>query len=139
MPSLELAYDVGITYEAGSDTTTMAMEVFVMATVLYGATFVLKARKEIDNVVGQNRMPAFSDNPALPYLQAVVNEVLRWRPVGAGGVLHAVTKDDEYMATASRPVRLSSATTGRPTSTRTSTKAPNPSIQTGGSKTRICR
>ena len=27
MPPLELAYDVGITYEAGSDTTTMAMEV----------------------------------------------------------------------------------------------------------------
>jgi hypothetical protein len=46
MPPLELAYDVGITYEAGSDTTTMAMEAFVMATVLYGATVVPKARKE---------------------------------------------------------------------------------------------
>jgi cytochrome P450 len=97
MPALELAYDVGITYEAGSDTTTMAMEVFVMATVLYGARFVPKARKEIDYVVGQNGMPAFSDIPALPYLQAIVNEVLRWRPVGAGEILHAVTKDDEYV------------------------------------------
>jgi len=73
------------------------MEVFVMATVLYGATFVPKARKEIDNVVGQNRTPTFSDTPALPYLQAVVHEVLSWRPVSAGGILHAVTKDDEYM------------------------------------------
>jgi len=66
MPSLELAYDVGITYAAGSDTSTTAMEVFVMAAVLYGATFVPKARKEIDDVVGQNRMTAFSDIPALP-------------------------------------------------------------------------
>jgi cytochrome P450 len=97
MPSLELAYNVGITYETGSDTTTMAMEDFVMAIVLYGATFVPKARKEIDYVVGQNRMPAFSDILALPYLQAIVNEVLRWRPVSAGGILHAVIKDDEYM------------------------------------------
>jgi hypothetical protein len=97
MPSLELAYDVGITYEAGSDTTSMAKEVFVMAAVLYGARFVPKARKEIDDVVGHNRMPAFSDIPALPYLQAIVNEVLRWRPVSAGGIPHAVTKDDEYM------------------------------------------
>jgi len=46
MPSLELAYDVGITYDAGNDTTTMAMEVFVMATVLYGATFVPKQGKK---------------------------------------------------------------------------------------------
>ena len=26
-----------------------------------------------------------------------MNEVLRWRPVSAGGIPHAVTKDDEYM------------------------------------------
>ena len=97
MPPLELAYDVGITYEAGSDTTTMAMEVFVMANALYGSNFVPKARKELDDVVGHNRMPAFSDIPALPYVQAIVNEVLRWRPVSAGGIPHAVTKDDEYM------------------------------------------
>ena len=46
VPPLKLAYDVGITYEAGSDTTTMAMEVFIMETVLYGATYVPKTRKE---------------------------------------------------------------------------------------------
>jgi hypothetical protein len=66
MLALELDYDVGITYEAGSDTATMVMEVFVMATVLYRATFVPKARKEIDYVVGQDRIPAFSDTLALP-------------------------------------------------------------------------
>lgn len=97
MPLLELAYDVGITYEAGSDTTTMALEVFVMATVLYGPNFVPKAQEEIDRVVGTDRMPAFSDIGALPYVQAVVNEVLRWRPVSAGGIPHAVTQEDEYM------------------------------------------
>ena len=33
----------------------------------------------------------------LPYIHAIVNEVLQWRPVTAGGVLHAVTNDDEQM------------------------------------------
>lgn len=31
----------------------------------------------------------------LPYIHAIVNEVLQWRPVTAGGVPHAVTKDNE--------------------------------------------
>ena len=62
MPPLELSYNIGITYEAGSDTITMAMEVFVMATVLYRATFLPKVRKEIDYIVGQNRLPAFSES-----------------------------------------------------------------------------
>ena len=95
MPALELAYDVGITYEAGSDTTTMAMEVFTMAAVLYD--FLPRAQKELDEVVGHARMPAFADLDRLPFVAAVVNEVLRWRPVTAGGIPHAVTKDDEYM------------------------------------------
>ena len=96
MPPLELAYDVGIIYEAGSDTTTMALEVFVMAAVLY-PEFVTKAQRELDEVVGSERMPNFDDKSSLPYIQAVVNEVLRWRPVSAGGIPHAVTQDDEYL------------------------------------------
>ena len=96
MTPLELAYDVGITYEAGSDTTTMALEVFVMAAVLY-PDFIRKAQREIDEVVGAARLPDYSDKPTLPYIQAVVNEVLRWRPVSAGGIPHAVIQDDEYM------------------------------------------
>lgn len=107
MPPLELAYDVGITYEAGSDTTTMAMEVFVMATVLYGATVVPKVRKEINDVVGHNRIPAHSDIPALPYVQAIVNEVLRWRPVTLS------PKTMNTWAIASQPEQPSLATTGR--------------------------
>jgi cytochrome P450 len=97
MPPLELSYNVGITYEAGSDTITMAMEVFVMATVLYRATFLPKVRKEIDYMVGQNRLPAFSDIQALLYLQAIVNEVLRYRPRPRWRGPTRCHQDDEYM------------------------------------------
>jgi cytochrome P450 len=42
-------------------------------------------------------MPNYSDKPVLPYINAIVNEVLRWRPVTAGGIPHALIQDDEYM------------------------------------------
>ena len=56
-----------------------------------------KAQEELDTVVGQERMPDFNDESSLPYVWAVINETLRWRPVAVlGGTPHAVTADDEY-------------------------------------------
>lgn len=95
MLPLELAYDVGIVYEAGSDTTTMAMEIFTMAATLYPQVM-QEAQEEIDRIVGE-RIPLFEDKDQLPYVQSIVKEVLRWRPVSAGGIPHAVTQEDEYM------------------------------------------
>ena len=40
-----------------------------------------RAQAEIDRVVGNSRLPNFSDYDELPYLQAVLKEVLRWHPV----------------------------------------------------------
>jgi cytochrome P450 len=40
-----------------------------------------KAQAEIDQVIGNHRLPVHSDEDVLPYLQAVLKEVLRWHPV----------------------------------------------------------
>ena len=40
-----------------------------------------KAQAEIDRVVGDLRFPDYSDQDELPYVQAVLKEVLRWHPV----------------------------------------------------------
>ena len=40
-----------------------------------------KAQDEIDSVVGNSRLPDYSDQDTLPYIQAVLKEVLRWHPV----------------------------------------------------------
>jgi cytochrome P450 len=40
-----------------------------------------KAQAEIDAVVGRGRLPAPTDRPSLPYLEAVLREVIRWHPI----------------------------------------------------------
>ena len=40
-----------------------------------------KAQAEIDTVIGPNRLPDFGDRPSLPYINAVVKEVMRWHLV----------------------------------------------------------
>lgn len=55
-----------------------------------------KAQAELDAVVGAGRLPTHADRECLPYMNAVVKEVLRWHPVGPLGVAHASTADDVY-------------------------------------------
>jgi cytochrome P450 len=51
----------------------------------------------LDLVVGPSRLPLLSDEDDLAYVQAYLEEALRWRPVTAGEMLHLVTQDDEYL------------------------------------------
>ncbi|KAG5646917.1 hypothetical protein DXG03_001993 [Asterophora parasitica] len=40
-----------------------------------------KARDEIVKVVGRGRLPDFKDRDKLPYIEALLQELLRWNPV----------------------------------------------------------
>lgn len=40
-----------------------------------------KAQEEIDRVVGNERLPTFSDQEQLPYVNNLIREVMRWQPV----------------------------------------------------------
>lgn len=55
-----------------------------------------KAQAELDAVVGPNRLPEHSDRDALPYVNAVAKEALRWQNVVPLGVVHRSMADDEY-------------------------------------------
>jgi len=55
-----------------------------------------RAQAELDSVIGRDRLPTFADAPRLPYVCAIVREILRWRPALPFGVPHAATKDDWY-------------------------------------------
>lgn len=68
---------------------------FVLAMVMY-PEIQRKAQKQLDDVVGDDRLPHFSDRSQLPYIDAVLRESLRWQQVLPMGVAHALIADDEY-------------------------------------------
>ena len=65
--------------------------------ILHFPQVLTKAQEELDAVVGPNRLPTYEDFDSLPYIQGIVNESLRYRPVAVlGGTPHQVTRDNVY-------------------------------------------
>ncbi|KAI0049998.1 cytochrome P450 [Auriscalpium vulgare] len=73
--------------------TVSALYSFYLALTIYPEAQ-RKAQAEIDAVVGSDRLPTFADRASLPYVEALVNEVLRWGTVAPLGLPHTVTQDD---------------------------------------------
>ncbi|KAG1797908.1 cytochrome P450 [Suillus variegatus] len=61
---------------------------------LYSGSDAKKAQAEIDAIVGTDRLPSFADRDSLPYIEALVKEILRWNVVAPTGVMHCVSEDD---------------------------------------------
>ncbi|KAI1658689.1 cytochrome P450 [Daldinia decipiens] len=80
-------------YAAGADTSGTTVTNFFLAMLLYPEVQV-KAREEIDRVIGTHRLPTFDDRQNLPYIETVVTEAFRWHPVGPLGVPRVATEDD---------------------------------------------
>ena len=55
-----------------------------------------KAQEELDRVVGKGELPGFSHKDGLPYIDALVKEVLRWNPPLPFPTPHRVMQDDIY-------------------------------------------
>ena len=55
-----------------------------------------KVQAELDSVVGPDRLPTHEDRRALPYVNAIVKESLRWQNVLPLGVHHLTTADMVY-------------------------------------------
>lgn len=65
----------GMSYVAGTESTLSALSSFVLAIVLYPEVQ-SRAHQELDSVIGSARLPEFQDKNALPYISAIVKEVL---------------------------------------------------------------
>ncbi|KAI9507628.1 cytochrome P450 [Russula earlei] len=75
--------------------TAAALLTFFLAMVLHSDAQ-RRAQMEIDNVVGTGRLPDFDDEMSLPYVSALVKEVMRWHPVAPVAVPHRLVVDDVY-------------------------------------------
>ncbi|VDB83464.1 unnamed protein product [Peniophora sp. CBMAI 1063] len=82
-------------YEAGADTTRAVLSWWTLTMLAYPHTQ-RKAQDELDAIIGRSRVPTFADLPNLPYVCAIVKEIMRWRPVTPYAVPHASTEDDYY-------------------------------------------
>lgn len=68
-------------FNAGTETIFLSLHMAMLALLTHPE--VLKtAQQELSYIVGEERSPTFADQSRLPYITAMVEEVLRWRPVG---------------------------------------------------------
>ncbi|RAL58537.1 hypothetical protein DID88_003985 [Monilinia fructigena] len=82
---------------AGSD-TTFATTLVGILNLLRHPTIFHKARELLDQTIGLHRLPSLKDrdNPKLLYLEHIVQEIVRWRPLSPLGIPHKSLHDDVY-------------------------------------------
>ncbi|KAI0352608.1 CyP450 monooxygenase [Trametes cingulata] len=83
-----------VSVEGGTDTTASALKAFFLAMAIY-PDVQRRAQAELDAVVGHDRLPDFSDSPALVYVNAIIKEVLRWHLVVPLSIPHYTMEEDE--------------------------------------------
>ncbi|EKM55771.1 uncharacterized protein PHACADRAFT_195823 [Phanerochaete carnosa HHB-10118-sp] len=95
----ESLYDLSMVahmiFGGGSETSWHTIMTFI-ACMLTNPDIQRKAQEEIDRVVGNSRLPDFTDRDSLPYIECIAQETMRWHPVAPLGVPHKATEDDEY-------------------------------------------
>ncbi|KAF2501077.1 cytochrome P450 [Lophium mytilinum] len=89
----QLAYLGGTLMEGGSDTSSSIILAILQAMTEYPEVQ-KKAQAEIDSVVGPDRSPQWADFSKLPYINMIIKEAHRWRPVLPLGVVHGLAEDD---------------------------------------------
>ncbi|THC96012.1 hypothetical protein EYZ11_004511 [Aspergillus tanneri] len=80
-------------YAGGADTTVSTITSFFLAMMLYPEAQ-KRAQAEIDSIVGTDRLPDYEDRDNLPYVNALVKELLRWHPVAPMAAAHMSIQDD---------------------------------------------
>ncbi|KAH6644190.1 putative cytochrome P450 oxidoreductase [Boeremia exigua] len=76
----QLKFIGGVLMEGGSDTSSSLTLAIIQALVL-NPEIQRKAHAEIDRVVGHGRSPVWDDMKNLPYINMIVKEGHRWRPI----------------------------------------------------------
>ena len=95
MSPIDISWDLGVVCDAGVETTHCTLEVFTLACLAY-PEWIPTAQRELDEIVGPDRLPGFEDLDKLPYIQAIVEENFRWRHILPAGIPHKTLRDDTY-------------------------------------------
>ena len=68
----------------GCHKVVATLTTFFLAMCIYPAAQ-QTAQREIDEVIGRERLPDFADRTRLPYISALILEVMRWNVIGPMG------------------------------------------------------
>ena len=79
-------------FAAGTETTATTLKWALMYMLLH-KDVQEKIHKELDDVVGRNRLPSLTDRPNLPYTEATLLEIQRFATITPLGVPHAPVQD----------------------------------------------
>lgn len=80
---------MGELIEGGADTTSAQLLTLILAFALY-PNVQKKAQAEIDALCGTERSPIWTDFKQLPYINSIIKEGMRWRPVAVTALPHRV-------------------------------------------------
>ncbi|KAJ3804879.1 cytochrome P450 [Lentinula aff. lateritia] len=84
----------GTMFMAAAESTTSTVRVFFKA-MARNPEVQAQAQKELDRVLG-TRLPTMSDRKSLPYLNALLQEVIRWESIVPTGFPRRAHADDVY-------------------------------------------
>nr|AIA58518.1 cytochrome P450 1B1 [Oryzias javanicus] len=88
---------VGDIFGASQDTLSTAMQWIILVLVKY-PEMQRRLQKEVDRVVGHERLPSIEDQPQLPYLMAFLYEVMRFTSFVPLTIPHCTVTDTSVMS-----------------------------------------
>ncbi|KAG6812289.1 hypothetical protein H0H92_003598 [Tricholoma furcatifolium] len=91
----DIMYSANSMYAASADTTVTSISQFILAMTLHPEVM-KRAQREIDTVVGPDRLPDFGDRASLPYAEAVMSEVWRWGVPTPLNLPHYTSQEDVF-------------------------------------------
>ncbi|PNP78598.1 hypothetical protein FNYG_08077 [Fusarium nygamai] len=93
---IDLAFTLATSVQGGIETSTRTILWLFIAATAANNNFMKRAHDVLDAVVGRDRLPCFSDRYSLCYIDAIISELLRWRPISPGGVPRRADKQDDF-------------------------------------------
>ncbi|KAI9827332.1 MAG: hypothetical protein M1819_006974 [Sarea resinae] len=86
---------LGEMVEGGAETTSSSMSTHVLA-IANDPKILKEAQRQIDLVCGPDRSPTWDDFKKIPYINQIVKEGMRFRPVISSGLPHRNHTEDTY-------------------------------------------
>ena len=80
----------------GASSTVISSLVSFIYLMTINPEIQLAAQREIDSVIGNNRLPSFDDRASLPYIEAIYRELLRFAPPLPLFIPHTTNEGEYY-------------------------------------------